>query len=86
MRRIALILGLTTLTSPALADAIDGDWCLDSKHLSIKGPEIKKPPESFCEIMIQGMKIFCDSCYVQIKSGDTHAICFKPYGGTAPRL
>lgn len=27
----------------ALADAIDGDWCLADKHFSIKGPEIVTP-------------------------------------------
>ncbi len=32
------------MASPALADAIDGDWCSpDGKHVSIKGPQIKTP-------------------------------------------
>lgn len=31
------------LSATALADAIDGDWCSASKHLSIKGPEIILP-------------------------------------------
>jgi hypothetical protein len=43
MRRIALILSFITLATPASADAIDGDWCLASKHLSVKGSEITLP-------------------------------------------
>ena len=32
------------LAGPAVADAIDGDWCgLKSLHLTIKGPEITTP-------------------------------------------
>lgn len=31
-------------TTPARADAIDGDWCSrDGRSLSIRGPEITKP-------------------------------------------
>lgn len=38
---MALLLGLT---SPALADAIDGDWCrADGKRMSIRGPAIVTP-------------------------------------------
>ena len=40
MFRFVLALIVTTLATPAFADAIDGDWCLASKRLSIKGPEI----------------------------------------------
>ena len=40
-----LAAGLTILgTRAALADAIDGDWCLDDgKRLSINGPDIVTP-------------------------------------------
>ena len=39
-----LILGAVAFSSPARADAIDGDWCSpDGKHLTIKGPAIKTP-------------------------------------------
>jgi hypothetical protein len=32
------------LTTPAAADAIDGDWCSsEGKHLTIHGPEITTP-------------------------------------------
>jgi hypothetical protein len=31
------------LTTPALADAIDGDWCLAEKHIAITGPKITLP-------------------------------------------
>jgi hypothetical protein len=31
------------LSATAFADAIDGDWCLAGKHLSIRGPEITLP-------------------------------------------
>ena len=38
---IGLLLGIT---SPARADAIDGDWCqLDGKHMTIHGPAIVTP-------------------------------------------
>ncbi len=43
MRNIAIVLILIAVTSPAFADAIDGDWCAESKHLSINGPEITLP-------------------------------------------
>jgi hypothetical protein len=37
-------LGLTMLAGPALADAIDGNWCYtDGRHFSIRGPEIVTP-------------------------------------------
>ena len=29
--------------SPALADAIDGQWCLASSHFEIDGPKIRTP-------------------------------------------
>ena len=38
-----LILSFMMFATPAFADAIDGDWCLVSKHLSIKGPDITLP-------------------------------------------
>jgi hypothetical protein len=35
---------LASATGPALADAIDGDWChSDGKRLTINGPEIVTP-------------------------------------------
>jgi hypothetical protein len=43
MWRIVLILGCSFIASPALADAIDGDWCGGGKHLSILGPKITLP-------------------------------------------
>ena len=40
---LAAFLGLGT-AAPALADAIDGDWCAtDGRHFSIKGPAITTP-------------------------------------------
>lgn len=37
-------LGLALFTGPALADAIDGDWCHnDGRRFSIRGPEIVTP-------------------------------------------
>ncbi len=37
-------LGLTMLTGPAYADAIDGNWCHnDGRRFSIRGPEIITP-------------------------------------------
>lgn len=32
-----------TAASPSRADAIDGEWCLASSHLSINGPDIVTP-------------------------------------------
>jgi hypothetical protein len=35
---------LAGLTTPALADAIDGDWCrADGKRMSIRGPDMVTP-------------------------------------------
>lgn len=44
MIRVAF-LALPFLASPALADAIDGDWCAPEggKSLSIDGPKIRTP-------------------------------------------
>jgi hypothetical protein len=37
-------LALALSAAPALADAIDGDWChSDGRHFSIRGPEIVTP-------------------------------------------
>jgi hypothetical protein len=36
---LALHLG----TRPALADAIDGEWCLGASHFAIQGPSILTP-------------------------------------------
>jgi hypothetical protein len=37
-------MGATLLAGPALADAIDGDWCSeDRRRISIAGPEIVTP-------------------------------------------
>jgi hypothetical protein len=37
-------LGLVLLAAPALADAIDGDWChKDRRRFSIRGPQIVTP-------------------------------------------
>ena len=47
MTRIAIALLAAILllpTTPARADAIDGDWCSrDGRNLSIRGPEITTP-------------------------------------------
>jgi hypothetical protein len=41
---IGAALGLALLAGPALADAIDGNWChSDGRHFSIRGPEIVTP-------------------------------------------
>jgi hypothetical protein len=37
------IFAFLLFSTPALADAIDGDWCLAEKHLSILGPKITLP-------------------------------------------
>lgn len=34
---------LIVAATPALADRIDGDWCLGTKHFSIDGETIKTP-------------------------------------------
>jgi hypothetical protein len=41
---IVLTFAVLTLTTPALADAIDGSWCaLNGDHVSIEGPKIVTP-------------------------------------------
>jgi hypothetical protein len=41
---IGAALGLALLAGPALADAIDGNWChSDGRRFSIRGPEIVTP-------------------------------------------
>jgi hypothetical protein len=43
-RACAVAAFLCVLANPAVADAIDGDWCGGKGlHLSIKGPEITTP-------------------------------------------
>ncbi len=43
-RACAVAAFLFVLASPAVADAIDGDWCGGKgQHLTIKGPEITTP-------------------------------------------
>ncbi len=41
-KTIAAALALAVIAAPALADAIDGDWChtKDGRRFSIRGPEI----------------------------------------------
>jgi len=44
MAAAAVTAMLLALVSPALADAIDGDWCrADGKRMSIRGPAIVTP-------------------------------------------
>lgn len=38
-----MLLAVLLLPSPAIADAIDGDWCFSTQNLSIEGPTIKTP-------------------------------------------
>jgi hypothetical protein len=42
---VAIVIGLAVLVlaTPAHADAIDGEWCLASRHLAINGPNILTP-------------------------------------------
>ena len=44
-KRVAITVLLAVGSSPAIADAIDGDWCSDdgSRHFSIAGPGITTP-------------------------------------------
>jgi len=42
-RGVIVILGLLIGAGAASADVIDGDWCLEGKHFSIKGPAIVTP-------------------------------------------
>ncbi len=42
--RHPFLIALCLLTTPAAADAIDGDWCsAEGRHLTIHGPEITTP-------------------------------------------
>jgi hypothetical protein len=68
MRRIAFFISLIALATPAIADAIDGDWCLGSKHLSVKGPAITLPSGT----TIQGDYRRHEFLY-QVPAGDTDA-------------
>jgi hypothetical protein len=36
-------------TTPAMADAIDGDWCLAEKHIAITGSKITLPTGTIIE-------------------------------------
>jgi hypothetical protein len=39
-----MVLGLSMATAvPALADAIDGDWCFGASSLFVKGPDVRTP-------------------------------------------
>ena len=40
---IVMILLGVGMISPAMADAIDGDWCYAGRHLMIDGPKIVTP-------------------------------------------
>jgi hypothetical protein len=41
---------IATGTAPALADAIDGDWCsINGSHLRIEGPKIELAPGQILE-------------------------------------
>jgi hypothetical protein len=44
-KTFAAALALVLIAGPALADAIDGDWChaATGRHFSIRGPEIVTP-------------------------------------------
>lgn len=42
-RAALVIVGLVIGASAGSADVIDGDWCLEGKHFSIKGPAIVTP-------------------------------------------
>ena len=46
MRKLVPVLGLVALgagAAPALADRIDGDWCLNALSFHIEGPAIRTP-------------------------------------------
>ena len=44
MKTVVAAISLSALAGPALADAIDGNWChSDGRHISIRGPEIVTP-------------------------------------------
>jgi hypothetical protein len=66
MRRIVLTVSLITFATPAFADAIDGDWCLGSKQLSVKEPQITLPSGT----TIQGDYRRHEFLY-QVPAGDT---------------
>jgi len=38
-----VVLGIFASPMPALADAIDGEWCLGTSHFAIDGPNILTP-------------------------------------------
>jgi len=48
MKRLLVVAAAILPGSPALADAIDGDWCstAEVKHLKIEGPNITTPAGS----------------------------------------
>ena len=62
------ILCLIMFATPALADAIDGDWCSASKHLTIKGPDITLPSGA----AIQG-EYRRHEFFYQVPAGDADA-------------
>jgi hypothetical protein len=37
------VIGASVLSAPALADAIDGDWCFGGHHMNIDGSTILTP-------------------------------------------
>lgn len=45
MRRhiLPIVLGLALSAGPALADAIDGDWCFGGATLRIEGEDVRTP-------------------------------------------
>ena len=40
---VLVVLGIFLSPMPALADAIDGEWCLGTSHFAIDGPNILTP-------------------------------------------
>lgn len=40
---LAAALATVSLSVPAQADAIDGDWCFGSSNLGIRGPDLRTP-------------------------------------------
>jgi hypothetical protein len=40
---VVVVLGIFVSPMPALADAIDGEWCLGTSHFAIDGPNILTP-------------------------------------------
>ena len=43
LRRSLVVAGLCVVATPALSDAIDGDWCMGADHMHINGPTILTP-------------------------------------------